>query len=187
MLPSPPLQSRPTGNNYFPFLHGFHAGTCKTRRLDSDANRYFESFLVQFKGKNYIKEAYQKMGWNALIAGDMSRYKFYMERVKLYGDAVIDDDKQALLEAESGIPPNVTLLKPVYFLMVVTTRPPSDNWKDYLPTISNPIKTRLNSPIVLAVSTMRVVTLKKPKGSMLLRSRTVESCHIIMLPRLHYS
>ncbi|HQU75178.1 MAG: tetratricopeptide repeat protein [Chitinophagales bacterium] len=106
------LQSRPTGNNYFPFpFMDFMLGLAKTRRLDSDANRYFESFLVQFKGKNYIKEAYQKMGWNALIAGDMSRYKFYMERVKLYGDDVIDDDKQALLEAESGIPPNVTLLK----------------------------------------------------------------------------
>lgn len=106
------LQSRPIGDAYFPFpFMDFMMGLAKTRRLDKDANIYFEKFLVGFKGKNYVKEAYQKMGWNALIAGDLTRYKFYMERVKIYGDDVIDDDKQALMEANSGTPPNVTLLK----------------------------------------------------------------------------
>jgi hypothetical protein len=106
------LENRPTGSGYFPFpFMDFMLGLAKTRRLDTDANVYFEKFLVQFKGVNYIKEAYQKMAWNALIAKDLPRYTFYMERVKLYGDDVIDDDKQALLEAQGNVAPNATLLK----------------------------------------------------------------------------
>ena len=118
--------------------------------------------LVQFKGKNYIKEAYQKMGWNALIAGDMSRYKFYMERVKLYGDDVIDDDKQVPLEAESGIPPNVTLLKARLLFDGGYYKTAIGQLEGLSPT-PNPIKTRLNSPIVLAAPTMRVVNLKSQR------------------------
>ncbi len=106
------LSNRPSGSAYLPFPYmDFMLGLAKTRRLDNDANFYFEKFLVEFKGKNYIKEAYQKMAWNALIRNDMTRYKFYMERVKSRGANVIDDDKQALLEAESGISPNPILLK----------------------------------------------------------------------------
>ncbi len=106
------LSNRPSGSNYFNFPYlDFMMGLAKTRRLDTDANRYFERFLVNFKGKNYIKEAYQKMAWNALISGDKTRYTFYMRRVELYGADIIEDDKQALLEATSGVVPDLTLLR----------------------------------------------------------------------------
>jgi hypothetical protein len=106
------LQNRPTGSQYFnyPYLD-FMLGLAKLRKLDTDANVYFEKFIKSFQGKNYIKEAYQKLAWHALIHNNTSKYYEYMNLVKTKGDAVIDDDKQALYEAEQGKKPDVTLLK----------------------------------------------------------------------------
>lgn len=106
------LQSRPSGSEYLPYHYlDFMVGLAKARKLDSDGAQYFERFLKNYKGKNYIKEAYQKLGWLALIRGDKDKYWEYQYYVKSRGDDLIDDDKQALYEAESGHVPNVTLLK----------------------------------------------------------------------------
>lgn len=106
------LKSKPTGSNYFsyPYLD-FMLGLAKMRRLDTDANIYFEKFLKNFHGGNYIKEAYQKLAWYSLLNGDIAKYKSYMQLVKTKGEDIIDDDKQALYEAEHGNIPDITLLK----------------------------------------------------------------------------
>lgn len=106
------LMARPTGAEYAPYVYlDFMTGLAKARKLESDASTYFDKFLQAYTGKNYIKEAYQKMGWMALINGNKEKYWEYMYYVKSRGDDLIDDDKQALYEAESGKVPNVTLLK----------------------------------------------------------------------------
>lgn len=106
------LAARPTGSEYAAYHYlDFMTGLAKARKLDTDASVYFERFIKQYKGKNYIKEAYQKMGWMALIQGNKDKYWEYMYYVKSRGDDLIDDDKQALYEAESGKMPNVILLK----------------------------------------------------------------------------
>lgn len=106
------LAARPTGSEYAAYHYlDFMTGLAKARKLDTDASVYFERFIKQYKGKNYIKEAYQKMGWMALIQGNKDKYWEYMYYVKSRGDDLIDDDKQALYEAESGKIPNVILLK----------------------------------------------------------------------------
>ncbi|MFI5172741.1 MAG: tol-pal system YbgF family protein, partial [Chitinophagales bacterium] len=106
------LKNKPTGADYFPYQYlDFMLGLAKTRKLEADASSYFEKFIQNYKGKNYIKEAYQKMAWNALLNGDKEKYWEYMYYVKARGDDLIDDDKQALYEAESKHIPNATLLK----------------------------------------------------------------------------
>lgn len=106
------LQSRPTGTEYAPYHYlEFMVGLAKARKLDQSASTHFQKFIQQYKGKNYIKEAYQKMGWMSLINGDKDKYWENMYYVKSRGDDLIDDDKQALYEAETGKVPNTTLLK----------------------------------------------------------------------------
>jgi hypothetical protein len=106
------LDSKPKGDLYFPYHYlDFMMGLAKTRRLDTDAATYLQRFVQNFKGKNYIKETYQKLAWNALLSGNTEKYREYMSLVKTKGDDLIDDDKQALYEAESGKIPNITLLK----------------------------------------------------------------------------
>lgn len=106
------LNNRPKGSNYFPFpFLDFLQGLAHLRKLDPTASIYFNTFLSNFKGKNYIKEAYQKLAWNALLQGDKIKYKEYMQLCIAKGDDIIDDDKQALLEAKSGYIPNIVLLR----------------------------------------------------------------------------
>jgi len=106
------LLNKPTGSEYAAYQYlDFMTGLALTRKLDQKGAAYFESFIKQFKGKNYIKEAYQKLGWLSLINGNKEKYWEYMYYVKSRGDDVIDDDKQALYEAEKGKVPNTLLLK----------------------------------------------------------------------------
>lgn len=106
------LNGRPTGAEYMNYQYlEFMTGLAKARKLDTGASAHFEKFINSYKGKNYIKEAYQKMAWMALINGNKDKYWEYMYYVKSRGDDLIDDDKQALYEAENKTIPNVTLLK----------------------------------------------------------------------------
>lgn len=106
------LLQRPISKDYQTFpLTSFLLGIGKTYRLDKDANFYFKEFLDQNKGEDYIKSSWHKMAWNALIAGERSKYSEYLAKVKDSGRAVIDTDKQAEKEAEQTEVPNTVLLK----------------------------------------------------------------------------
>lgn len=106
------LNTAPKGKQYHPFhFLDFMMGEAKLGRLDRDAGFYFTRYLTNFKGQNYIKEAYQKMAWHALIQGKPDRYDHYMKACLSKGYAVIDGDKKALRAAKSRKRPNVNLLK----------------------------------------------------------------------------
>lgn len=95
----------------FPFLY-FMLGNSMLRKLDPEAKIYFEQFVNHFEGQHYIKEAYQKLAWSSLIFdNNIPEYKKYMELCSKEGNALIDDDKQALREANENIIPNQVLLK----------------------------------------------------------------------------
>jgi tetratricopeptide (TPR) repeat protein len=97
---------------YFPFFYlDYLTGLAMLNRLDDDAAKYFLRFTVNFKGSNYVKSAYQKLGWFWLLKGEEQKYREYMQKVKLYGDDFTDGDKLALSEAESEVSPNICLLK----------------------------------------------------------------------------
>ncbi len=106
------LSQRPQGTKYFkyPYLD-YILGLAKLRRLDSDASIYFNKFLKEFNGKNYIKETYQKLAWDQLLKNNKESYYSYMSFCKTRSDAIIDDDKQALAEANEGRKPDIVLLR----------------------------------------------------------------------------
>lgn len=106
------LTARPKNTKLlaFPYLD-FMLGVCKLRRLDTDSAPYFQTFLNQFKGQNYIKEAYQKLAWASMIGGNSEGYRRNLEWCKLKGKTVIGPDKNAEDEANQNVLPDLFLLK----------------------------------------------------------------------------
>jgi len=105
------LENRPRGKQYLPVPYlDFMLGVAKLNQLDAAADQHLQSFLEQTRGRHYIKEAYQKLAWNALIHHGEDRYRKYMEACKVHGMTSVDEDQAALQEARSGIVPNRELL-----------------------------------------------------------------------------
>jgi len=95
----------------FPYLY-FLMGVSNLRKLNKESISYFNEYLDYFEGVHYIKEAHQKLAWAALIfEDDIPTYKFQMQQCIEKGSAMIDDDKQALREAEKYNIPNPILLR----------------------------------------------------------------------------
>jgi hypothetical protein len=106
------LLSRPMGDEYFPFYFlDYLTGIAKLSRLDNDAYKYLFKYVINFKGINYIKDAYQKMAWYYLVNENEEKYLEYIGKVKQYGNAVVDADIQAEREANNKILPNIYLLR----------------------------------------------------------------------------
>ena len=107
------LEERPQSSAYLPFEYlDFLYGKFKLYRLDNDADTYLLQFVNSFKGRHYIKEAYQKLAWHSLIThNDKAQYLRYMNLCQKRGYTLIDEDKQAQKEAKSGEIYDATLLK----------------------------------------------------------------------------
>jgi tetratricopeptide (TPR) repeat protein len=106
------LQNRPTGTGYLTFHYmDYMMGLAKMYRGDNDADVYIKRFVTQFKGRNYIKEAYQRLAWQDLLRGSWKDYKGWMLSAETMGRADVGGDKNALKEAKSGIAPEPTLLR----------------------------------------------------------------------------
>jgi len=106
------LEHRPGGRVFLPFPYlEYMLGLVKQRRLDKDAGIHFEKFLKQFKGRNFIKDAYRKLAWQYLIFGDQKAYHRTMDLCAAKGFTIVGSDKSAQQAAEAGLPPNVRLLK----------------------------------------------------------------------------
>ena len=106
------LQNRPTASGFYvvPYLD-YMLGLAKMYRGDGDADVYLKKFIAHFKGRNYLKEAYQRVAWLALLRGDYNGYKSWIENCKTKGRADIGNDKNALKEAKNGIAPEPSLLR----------------------------------------------------------------------------
>ncbi len=106
------LSQRPSGESYFDFVFlDFLLGAAKLSRLDEDSGQYLERFINEFKGLHYVKQACQRLAWSRLIVDDSEGYQQIMKQTKQLGTTLMDADKQALQEANSGIAPNASLLK----------------------------------------------------------------------------
>lgn len=106
------LEQAPRDGQHEPFVFmDFMQGMVLSRQVAPEAASFFHSFLNQYEGRNYIKEAYQKLGWLALIEGNEAEYHKYMELAEEKGYAVIDSDKSALQEATSEESPHPLLVK----------------------------------------------------------------------------
>lgn len=106
------LKKCPGGGKYtpLPFLDYMH-GYAKLRRLDTDAHEYFLSFLRQYKGRNFRKDALQKLAWHALLQGAEGQYRVYINRCLSEGYRISGSDRSAMKEAESGEMPQLVLLR----------------------------------------------------------------------------
>ncbi len=106
------LRKRPYGKEFFdlPYLY-YMSGLTKLYRLDASAEADFLRFLKYQKGASYIKEAYQKLAWNALIHGDVAQYETYMNLCKIKGNKRQEGDQAAYDDAMRHEIPDVRLLK----------------------------------------------------------------------------
>lgn len=106
------LKNRPRGGDYarFHFLD-YMLGTAYLHKQDTNAAIYLKIFVSLFKGENYIKDAYRKLAWHYLCAGDEAKYEVYMSLVKHKGKDQVDEDKDALKEANGGERPEPRILK----------------------------------------------------------------------------
>ena len=106
------LEKRPQGNQYHPFPYlDYMLGLAKLQRLDADADKHLLKFIEGYKGRNFIKDAYQKLAWSQLVTGNTTGYLQYMERCKSEGYKVVGSDKSAYNEARKNEMPAVGLLK----------------------------------------------------------------------------
>lgn len=106
------LAGRPTSSAFlsFPFLD-YMQGIAKLRKLDTSGTAGFQRFISGTRGKHYVKEAYQKLAWAALLDGNETGYQRYMQTLLTKGDKLAGGDKNAQHEAESGQMPHPTLLR----------------------------------------------------------------------------
>jgi tetratricopeptide (TPR) repeat protein len=106
------LSTRPNGPEFFHFHYlDYLLGVAKLNRLDKDAWAYLINFTANFRGRNFVRAAYERIAWNYLINGDIKKYHEYMNRIPLTGDNTTDSDKKALSDFKSGEIPNIYLLK----------------------------------------------------------------------------
>ena len=106
------LQQRPQENIFAPFPYlNYMLGLAKLYRQDDDASIFLQKYIDEFRGVNYIKEAYQKMAWQCVVKNDIECYHEKMKSCLSKGGLVIGGDKMAMREAENGQIPNAILIK----------------------------------------------------------------------------
>jgi len=104
-------QYKSTNTGYTFYYLQYLKGDSKLRQLDRTGDRHLLDFVNNFLGQNYLKAAYQKLAWHALIFKDEAKYYEYMGSVIKHGSAKMEEDKSALLEAKKGKAPHPMLLK----------------------------------------------------------------------------
>lgn len=106
------LTNRPLDKSYFPFHYlDYLTGIALLNKLDPKARVYLLRYVTNFKGRNFIKSAYQRIAWSFLTSGDSIAYHTYISRIKLFGAAEMDNDKEALREMKRNSLPHPELLK----------------------------------------------------------------------------
>ena len=90
----------------------FELGFTRLYHLETqDAAKNLESFLTNFKGRFYVKDAYQKLSWCYYLQGNQAKAEEVRKNILKKGATDTDADKQALKDAKAGKWPNVLLLK----------------------------------------------------------------------------
>lgn len=107
------LSQRNRGEEYFHFPYlDFVLGKGKLYMLDKSAAEDIRSFITEHKGRHFVKEAYQKLGWAALaIDKDEDQYKHYLRMSLEKGHDLLEDDLQAIKEAKQKDIPDIALLR----------------------------------------------------------------------------
>lgn len=87
-------------------------GYVKLRQLQlQEAEYYFQRFTNNFKGKFYLKDAWQKLSWCYYLQGNKAAAENARQQVLHKGSQYSDADRQAYKDASTGEWPNMLLLK----------------------------------------------------------------------------
>lgn len=106
------LSSRKTDREAYPFYYlDYLEGLARLHRMDPDAGLFFQRYLARFRGRNCVGATLQKLAWIDFLNGDTAGYLRRMDRLKKIPSPLIDEDKQAIQEARSGMLPSRILLK----------------------------------------------------------------------------
>ena len=89
----------------------FEMAYARLFHLEADAIQYFQRFLQSFAGNFYVKDAWLKMGYAYLIAGNKAKYQYCLQQVISRGGTASDADRRALKEARQQKEPHLLLLK----------------------------------------------------------------------------
>ncbi len=92
-------------------IFNYQLGVALLQKLDDDCLTYFQKFLARYKGKLFVKDAYQKMSYYYLVNGNLAQANAYKAKILNTGTAQIDADKQAQRYAQGSVMPNPVLLK----------------------------------------------------------------------------
>lgn len=93
------------------YMLDYQYGTAKLQKGDKEAAFYLGRFLRNYKGENYQKDAYLKLGWAFLISGDDKSYLNCMKLVQVMGKTDLEEDANALRESQIKTKPLLPLLK----------------------------------------------------------------------------
>lgn len=107
------IENRNDAPGYMPTpVWNFEMGYVQLRNLQlEDAAKNFEYFVSHFKGKFYLKDAWEKLAWCYFLEGNMNAANNARQMVLKKGSTDTDADKQANKDAKSGRFPNTILLK----------------------------------------------------------------------------
>jgi hypothetical protein len=106
------LRGRNQGTDYLESpIFNYQLGGALLLKMDGSCMGYFQQFLSRYTGKLFVKDAYQKMSYYWLAAGNKQQAMLYKNKIKASGTAVADADKQAQRYAENPELPHPVLLK----------------------------------------------------------------------------
>jgi hypothetical protein len=94
----------------FPFLY-YEKASAQMYQLDNAAIANFQKYLDNYKGKFYLKDAYQKMAFLYYLKGDDAQVQKCKQAILKVGHTEAEADKQAQEFASSATMPNKQLLQ----------------------------------------------------------------------------
>lgn len=86
-------------------------GMSLLNKLDYDAETYLAHFCTNFKGSNYLKDAFLRRAWIKLLQNNQQGYLDMLKNIPTRGITLTDSDKGAQKAADTKTIPHVTLLK----------------------------------------------------------------------------
>jgi hypothetical protein len=89
-------------------------GVAKLSRMDNDTPVFLTRYVNEYRGTNYIKDAYLKLAYHYLLQNDLEKYEYYLKLVRSKGYAIDGKDKIALREANEA-KPDIDLLKARFY------------------------------------------------------------------------
>ena len=92
-------------------MFNYQMGVALLQKNDENCLSYFQKFLSRYRGRMFVKDAYQKMSFYSIITGNMDQAQIYKDRILKAGTVQIDADKQAQRYAQGTTMPDPVLLK----------------------------------------------------------------------------